>query len=242
MKIPDRIIRLAIAMSIIGIVAAQVPTRLSVATAATRQEGGGGNNEGGGNDEGPVQTAQDGYPSNAVLTTRNIILAGALAATAGGAVGAGAGGSIRGAVLSSAGVYDITLQHPNEFDIIAKIIRNAEMVNTYRASEKTTVFWPTNEAIVRSLGADAAAALQKSPNQAQAKQFLQSLTVMGSYSLSDLKAAAGKKQALQTVAGQSIVLTMSGDKLLANGVELIGTEYAASNGSVLVANGVISKE
>ena len=231
MKIPDRVIRLSVAAALIGIVAAQIPTRLSVATAATsRQEGG------------PIQTARDGYPNNAVFTTKNLIFAGALAAAAGGAVGAGAGGSIRGAVLSSASIYDVTTQHPNEFDLIVKIIRNAEQVNTYRAGDKTTVFWPTNEALTKALGADGVAALQKTANQAQAKQLLQSLTVSGSYNLDSLKAAARGKQSLQTLAGQAIVLTMSGEKLLANGVEVINTEYPAINGYVLMTNGVVSKD
>ena len=29
-------------------------------------------------------------------------------------------------MLSSASIYDVTTQHPNEFDLIVKIIRNAE--------------------------------------------------------------------------------------------------------------------
>lgn len=248
MKIQDRFVRFAVAlidlrlvvaMTIIAVVAMLVPSRSSIAEAASvapAEEvkfstalalddctGGTGVNRG-----------------STLLTTKDPIFVAALVTTVGGALGAGAGGSIRGAVLRAAPVYDVTTQNSAEFDLIAKIIRNAEQVNTYRANEQTTVFWPNNESLVRALGAGRVEALQQTANQAQAKQFLLSLTVPGSYNLEALKAAVRSAQVLRSATGQSVSLTMSGDKLFANGVEMVNSEYPATNGYVLVARGLIS--
>lgn len=229
MSLNNRYIRLAAAVAIIGIVMTQVPMKSGIAQ------------------------AQDGYPdqngglfslrgSNGVVLGAILVGAGGAVLTAGGSAAAVASGGGAIAILRSEPIYDVTNRKPTEFEQIAKIIRNAERVGDYRQGSKYTVFWPTNEALTRTLGEARVKALQRIENQSAAQALLAGLTVKGSYNLAALRDAAKTKKVLETVDGQGVALTVEGDKLFANGVEILSTEYPASNGWVLAANGVIFRE
>ena len=226
MSLSNRYILLAAALAIVGIVITQVPMKSGIAQ------------------------AQDGYPDkngglfslkggNGVVLGTILVGAGGAVATAGGA--AAAGGGVIG-ILRNEPIYDVTNRKPMEFELIAKIIRNAERVGDYRQSGKYTVFWPTNEALTRVLGEERVKALQRIENQTQAQALLAGLTVKGNYNIASLQEAAKAKKALETLDGQPILLTKEGEKLFVNGVEVLGTEYPASNGWVLTTDGVIFKE
>lgn len=229
MKFQNRFVRLGAALAIIGIVISQIPIKSTIAQAA------------------------DGYNDN----TRGLfslkggggLLAGGVlvgvgygALTKAGAGAAVGGGSGAGAILGNEPIYDVTNRKPEQFELISKIIRNGERVEDYRKNGQYTAFWPTNEAILRVLGAQRVKALQETANQAQAKEFLAGITVKGSYNLAALEEAAKSKKVLETVSGQSVSITKVGEKLFANGIEVLSTEYPASNGWVLATNGMISKD
>lgn len=229
MKFHNRFIRLATAVGIVGIVATQVPTRSSVALAA------------------------DGYPDTrpgfSLKGGGGVVLGGILVAAGAGAFGqaagaavGGAAGVVKGAGIGAAPIYDVVNNHPDEFDALAKIIRNGEQVQDYRNPGQYTLFAPTTTSLVKALGADRVNALQQTANEDQAKKFLASITVKGSYNIDALRDAARTGKILESLTGQSIVLKLEGDKLFANGVELVGSENPATNGWVIASNGIVATD
>ena len=78
--------------------------------------------------------------------------------------------------------------------------------------------------------------------QAEAKKLLFSITVKGSYNLAALRDAANTGKILDTLSGQTVSLRMDGNKLMANGVEVLNNEAPASNGWVIATNGLVNKE
>lgn len=223
----SRVFRMVSALTIVGIVASQVPSRSAVSLAA------------------------DGYPeSNALLqqSLQNVIVGGFVVGgiysiTKGSSVGsvfggsAGSGGGIGG---GSKPIYDLT-KSKDEFSSIARIISNAGEIEMYRTDE-FTVFWPTNDALTTALGQSKVDQLEQAANKSEAITFLERITVKGKYSLRRLTDLANAGSTLKTVSGDSIELTITNGKLTANGVEVLGSEYPTSNGWVLVANGLVVTE
>ena len=226
MKLKNRFIRIAAAFAIVGIVALQIPARPSVSLAADGYKDTGG---------GLLSfKGAGGVAAGAVLV-------GAAYSAIVNAGKSAAGGTIKGAIApGTASIAEVT-DSKDEFSEIAKILNNSGSQDSYR-SEAITVFWPTNEALTKALGASGVSALQAAANSAQAKTFLASLTVAGKYNIQRLNDAAGQGKVLATLSGGSIVLKSEGGKLTANGVEIIGTETAASNGWIIATNGVVAKD
>jgi len=224
MKFQNRFIRLAAAMGIVGVIATQIPTRSSIAFAGDGYP-----------DKNPGLKGGGGVVLGGILVAAG---SGALGQAAGGAVGAAAGAASR-AGIGAAPIYDVVDSHPDEYSALAKIMRNGQQVQGYRAPSQQTLFAPTNTALVKALGAARVEALQQAANQDQAKQFLASITVKGSYNLDALRDAARSGKILESLSGQSVVLKLEGDKLFANGVELIGSENPATNGWVIATNGIV---
>lgn len=228
MKLKNRFIRLATAFAIVGVIASQIPSRPSVSLAA------------------------DGYidPGTGVLSLKGAggVAAGAVlvGAVYGAVVNAGksAGGAVKGAVVAGGGspIYDVTAGKASEFSDIASIIRNAGEVENYRKNGAYTVFWPTNEALVKALGQGRVDVLKSAAATSQAKAFLATITVSGSYNLGRLKDSATRGTTLKTLSGDSVVLVDNAGKLTANGVEVLDVEYPATNGWVLATNGIIVTE
>jgi uncharacterized surface protein with fasciclin (FAS1) repeats len=225
MKLKNRFIRMAAAFAIVGIVALQIPARPSVSLAADSYVDSGGG----------LLSGAGGVAAGAVI----------VGAAYGAIVNAGkatAGGTIRGGATpgAAAPIYDVT-DGREEFSEIAKIIRIAGAVEPYR-TETYTVFWPTNETLNKTVGASRVTSLQQVANSAQAKTFLSSITVAGSYNLQRLQDAAGQGKRLSTLTGATITLKSDGEKLTANGIELQETEYPASNGWILTADGIVAQD
>lgn len=232
MKFQNRFVRLAAALAIVGIVVAQIPMRSTIAQAA----------DGYGDSKGGLISLEGG--SGIVLGGAVMSLVYGTVAKSGAAVamGTSGGGTSLVAVLRSEPIYDLTDQKPEQFELVAKIIRNGQRVEDYRQNGKYTVFWPTNETLTRALGAERVKALQLAANQQKAKEFLASITVRGSYNLEALEDAAKCNKMLETLGGQTIVLTKEGETLRANGTTVLSTEYPASNGWVLATEGVVSSD
>jgi len=223
----SRVFRMVSALTIVGIVASQVPSRSAVSLAA------------------------DGYPeSNALLQQSlvNVLVGGlvvggaasVIKGSSGGGVFGGSGGSGGGIAGGSKPIYDLT-KSKDEFSSIARIISNAGEIEMYRTDE-FTVFWPTNDALTTALGQSKVDQLEQAANKSEAITFLERITVKGKYSLRRLTDLANAGSTLKTVSGDSIELTITNGKLTANGVEILGSEYPTSNGWVLVANGLVVTE
>ena len=210
------------ALTIVGIVASQVPSRSAVSLAA------------------------DGYPeSNALLQQSlvNVLVGGLVVGGAASVIKGSSGGGVFGGGGMSGGskpIYDLT-KSKDDFSIVASIINNAGETEMYRTGEYT-VFWPTDDAITKDLGADGVKKLQQVANKNEAIEFLNRITVKGKINLSKLKEMAESGTALEPIAGDPILPKIVNGKLTVNGVEMLGAEYPSTNGWVLVANGVVNKE
>jgi hypothetical protein len=106
-------------------------------------------------------------------------------------------------------------------------------------SEGYTVFAPTNESLVKALGAEKVAALQSPGQREMAKAFVLGLTVAKRYRIQDLKDIASQSKSASSLSGDVINLKVEEGKVKANSAELL-SEYAASNGYILTTNGVAS--
>ncbi|MBB6050672.1 fasciclin domain-containing protein [Armatimonas rosea] len=148
-------------------------------------------------------------------------------------------GSVR---TGSASLWGLTQSKPDEFGALIKILRNTGETETYQSSGPYTVFWPTDAALTKALGAERVAALQSPAGQQDARHFIASLTVSGSYSLQRLRALATEGKTLTTLTGDEVVLKLEGNTLTANGVALLQSEYPAQNGFVLVTEGIVARE
>ena len=82
--------------------------------------------------------------------------------------------------------------------------------------------------------------LQQSAQQEMAKAFILGLTLSGRYSINRLNTTATRSKSVFSISGDTINLKASGGKLMANTAEVLSTEYPASNGMVLITNGVVS--
>ncbi|WP_309721995.1 fasciclin domain-containing protein [Armatimonas sp.] len=223
----SRVFRIVSALTIVGIVASQIPSRSSVSLAA------------------------DGYPeSNGLLQSSltNVLVGGFVVGglysvikpgTCGGGVfgGGGGGGGLLG---GNKPIFDLTKSN-DDFTDIASIINNAGEIEMYRTKE-LTVFWPTNDALKNDVGEGEVLRLQQAGNKQPAIEFLNRITVEGKYSLSTLTTMAKSGGSLKTISGDTIELKITNGKLTANGVEMLGAEYPTSNGWVLAAKGVVVKE
>jgi uncharacterized surface protein with fasciclin (FAS1) repeats len=156
-----------------------------------------------------------------------------------------AGGIRRGGGAGSPGsasLWGLTQSKSDEFGALIKILRNTDETETYQNSGPYTVFWPTDAALTKALGAERVAVLQSAAGQQDARHLIASLTVSGSYSLQRLRALATEGKTLTTLTGDVIVLALDGNTLTANGVALLQSEYPAQNGFVLVTEGIVARE
>lgn len=224
MKLKNRFIRMAMAFAIVGVVASQIPARPSVSLAA------------------------DGYedPGNGLLSLKGaggVAVGGVLVGAAYGAIvnaGKTAGGAtIKGAAVSGTASIAEIIDKKDEFSEVSKLIKNSGTTDKY-TSGSYTVFAPTNESLTKALGANKLNALGQAASSSEAKSLLDSITVEGSYSLQRLKDAANQGKTLTTLSNAPLVPKVEGDKVTLNGVEVLSSEYPASNGWVIPTNGLVS--
>jgi uncharacterized surface protein with fasciclin (FAS1) repeats len=144
--------------------------------------------------------------------------------------------------LDSSSLWKVTQSKPDEFGALIKILRNTDETETYQKSGPYTVFWPTEAALSKALGAERVALLQSAAGQQDARHFIASLTVSGSFSLQRLRALATEGKTLTTLTRERIVLKLEGDRLAANGITLLQSEYPAHNGFIIVTEGIVARE
>lgn len=232
-----RFVRLTFALALCGIIASQLPMNPSVALA-----GDGYVTQGGGflslRGEEAVKTATI---AGAAIGAVGVMTAGGGASAAAAAAGAGAGVTGVAAGVRSGSVYDVVQSLPSEFSELTKILESAQQVTSLREGGPYTFFLPSNTALEKELGREKIQRLQSPVGQADAVALLNGMLVKGSYSLSRLESLASSGGSLKTLSGETITLTKAGEKLLANGVELVGNEFPAVNGFVLVTPGLVVK-
>ena len=251
MKLKNRYIRIASALAIVGLVASQIPSRPSVSLAANNYTSDPGT--------GVVNTkAATGIAFGAVVVSAIYTgLAG------GGANAAADAGKELAGVPGEKDIPQVIASQP-QLTITSKILSNAgdtglsrktvasasdlgvagvvsKAIGAKEAKEDGyTVFAPTDESLVRVLGAEKVELLQQPAQKEMAKAFVLGQTLAGRYNVNRLNATASLSKSVFALSGDSVNLKASGGKLMANTAEVLSTEYPASNGMVLITNGVVS--
>lgn len=206
----QRLTRLLFALAICGAIASQLPAKSGTVL------------------------AEDGYPSaiksGDVLKT--VLFTGV--AQSGAAMMAGKEASFLG--LGSTPIYDVYRNHGEQYSEVVKIIHAAELTTFYRESVSHTVLLPNNQALLAALGKDALEALQRPANKARAAAFLRARTLQGSYSFSRLMQLARAHGSVTTVDERTLSLRQEGDRLWIGKVEVLASEYPATNGFILETN------
>jgi Fasciclin domain len=239
MKLKNRYIHIASALAIAGLVASQIPSQPSISLAANGYDSGSSTN-----------TAVLAVGGLGVLSS----FAGGAAAGAGGGAGAGAG------MIPGSGQKPITLllssiDSVSEFsgivsnsgvDLNISVALGIAGVTTQPIGTKElkaegyTILAPTNDSLIKALGAEKVALMKQPAGRALAKAFVSGLIVAGRFNVAGLKDVASLSKSLFSLGGDSISLKVDGGKLMANTAEVLATEYAASNGWILVTNGVVN--
>lgn len=221
----DRLTRFAFALAVCGAIASQVPTRSGVVL------------------------AQDGYPESAggLLDIQGKNTVGAVVLTGLGAGAARSLGGIRHGSLGSTPIYDVYRNHMDESDSdrfveVVRLIDNADLENFYRESTPHTVLLPNDSNLVKVLGRESLSALQSRNKQDEARAFLRARTLDGSYSYGRLLELAKLHSNLKTLDGHTLSLHLEGERLFIGKVEVLATEYPASNGFVLVTDSLLTFE
>lgn len=219
-----RFLSLALALSLVGYFVAQEPISVADAYPPYDESANGSGYQ-------RVQTA--GYVAGGYVVYRTITGTGfgSLARRGSTQVGGGNGS-----------LYELIQSKPDEFRALTQILRNTSEADTYQSRGPYTVFWPTDAALTRALGAERVALLQRPAGQQAARHLIASLTVPGSYSLERLRALATSGTGLTTLTGEAVELKLDGNTLTANGVAILQTEYPARNGFLLTADGLIVPE
>lgn len=216
----DRLVRFAFALALGGAIASLVPTRSGVVL------------------------AKDGYPQTAggIFDVNGTNGVGAVVLTGLGAGAARSLGGLRHGALASTPIYDVYRNHMDDFTEVVRLIDNADLENFYRESSPHTVLLPNDSQLVKSLGREALRALQSQPKQEEARAFLRARTLNGSYSFSRLVELAKLNANLTTLDGHTLPLHLEGERLFIGKVEVLSSEYPASNGFILVTDSLLTFE
>ncbi|WP_309721991.1 fasciclin domain-containing protein [Armatimonas sp.] len=215
MNFKNRIFRMASALTIVGIIAAQIPTRSSVSLAA---------------DDGCPKSNNNG--GAIALGAAGVFLLAKNAPRIGS-------GSMKTniALGGNSPIAMITRDH-SEFKLIGRILNNSGLFEKY-SQGSYTVFWPTDEALLKALGQAEVDRLTSAAGVADAVTLLNRLTVAEDrLSISKLKDRANANGFVTTISNESLSLKLEGDKLTVNGVPVI-SEFPANNGFIVSTNGLL---
>ncbi len=255
LKLKNRYLPIASALAITGLVVSQIPTPSSISSAA--------------NSVSLVANAYPEGDSNnntAPLVVGGLGVISSIAGGAGGAAAGGAGGASGGVIPPGGGgaSMTVTLQSILEVSDFYAIYQMAGLdfeviynggggvalgmagVTTQHVGTKElqakgyTLLAPTNDSLIKALGAEKVALMKQPAGKALAKAFVSGLIIPRRFNFSELKDAGSLSKSLLSVGGDSISLKVDGGKLMANTAEVLATEYAAKNGSILVTNGVVN--
>lgn len=116
-------------------------------------------------------------------------------------------------------------------------VSTADLVKTLQGAGPFTVFAPTDAAF-KKLGTDQVQALLEPAQRDQLKKILTYHVVPGALTVAEL--TDGQK--LKTVAGETLVVKVDGDKVTVGGATVVKPDIEASNGIVHVIDGVLTPE
>jgi uncharacterized surface protein with fasciclin (FAS1) repeats len=254
MKYRDRIIRVIAALAVAGIIAVQIPTGGGTAQASLPIPG-------------TPNLPADGYVTKDTdnsgkflgikgLTNRNAITGFALglvgyglystvletrsvgSTAAAGALGAGAKSGLKGLLMAGDAtkpIYDVADGIPTDFSELIKLVKDGNMVMTLRENGPYTFFAPNNLGLGQ-LAPDQILRLRKPENKASLTRLIQFHTVKGRYKISDLLNMKDGSS-LETLAGESVIVTNKDGILKINGVAVVMNDIAASNGWIHAIEG-----
>lgn len=227
------------ALAIAGLVASQIPNRPSVAVADTYPT------------PTPEPPRSNSDAEQLAMRAGGLVLLAGFANAGAGGVGGGSGGlplggeediaSLLRTLARLLGISDFSAIYANsglqtvsaEKDLGLSGLPGRN-IGTAEAQVARTIFAPTNESLSAALGAERVAQLKQPSNQSQARAFVESLTFQGRYNISRVKNLAARRQPL---------LLLSGDALTPNigWGELMLSEHPATDGIVIVTNGVFNQ-
>jgi uncharacterized surface protein with fasciclin (FAS1) repeats len=229
-----RIVRLAIALTIAGAIATQIPPDAGTAIA---RDGYGGRS-GSGNRE-AIQIAVAGLVAYGIYATATApagAAAGAAAAGAAGGAGAGAG-AVPPVVAANAATKPIwdTLNESDDMKQFANAADQAGLKDELNSPGPYTAFIPNNAAFA-AFDSGKLADLQKPENKAQLAALLNNHVIAGKYTIDQLKMEAGAAgpagKQYKTLAGGTVTITYNNSVLQIDGVTIVETDIAASNGVI----------
>jgi len=234
MKIRDRFIRFAVAISIAGMISAQIP---SSGVSALAQDGYNTTNDDNSGDflgidgvsnRDVIQTSVFGLVGYGVYSTVFRGAGGGGGGAVGGGAAAGGGGSNLPLIAgdSTKSLFDVASGLPDNFSTLSDAARQAGD-DTLREDGPFTVFGPTNEAFAK-LPEVQLQDLMRAENKAQLKGILDYHVVRGRYTIADLKKMEEGRQLL-TVSGKTLTITNVGG-LKVNGIPVVEQDIEASNG------------
>ena len=124
-----------------------------------------------------------------------------------------------------------------QFNTLVKAVQAADLVETLQGEGPFTVFAPTDDAF-EALPSGSLDRLLKPESQEMLKTVLLYHVVSGENKAADI--TQNEESEIETVAGQSIKVTVDGENVLLNGtVKVIKTDIAADNGIIHVIDGVL---
>jgi uncharacterized surface protein with fasciclin (FAS1) repeats len=251
MNFKSRTVRFAAALTLAGIISAQIPMHGGSAIAAdgytNTVDDNSGNFLGINNlsNKDVITGVTFGLVAYAVATTlRDAKSAAAASSAAGGssAGGAAGGGAAPGGTQlpvvagdSNKPIYDVAASNSADFSGVKGLIDQTDLPEALRTEGPFTFFAPTNAAVG---GVPAATLSALSGDKAKLKAFLQKHVVVGRYTIDDLKAFPEGK-ALLTLSGETVTISKAGGTLKINGVPIVENDIAASNGWIHPISGVI---
>ena len=135
--------------------------------------------------------------------------------------------------MSSAKTIAENIIADTSYTILAEALKSTDLLETLGKPGPFTLFTPANNAF-KKLPQGMLDGLIKN-RKTDLANILSYHIVAGSIKTRDMK--DGEK--LKTLAGEELIVTVRGDKLLINGINVISTDIEASNGIIYVTDGVL---
>lgn len=212
----NRFVRLAAALAVAGVVAAQIPAGSGVAFAD--------------NYEPPVGA---GSASDVLVTSGVALAAYGIISTS---VGSGGSGPLLAGPALGQPIGDLGGFSGGQFTTLQNLIDKAGLREFLRSSGPYTFLAPNNSAI-DELPASTVADLLNPANKEQLANLLRKHVIKGRYTINDLKQLPDGTP-LETVDGRTVVVTNTGG-LKIDGVPVTGQDIAANNGWIHPMQGVL---
>ncbi|MDX1933058.1 MAG: fasciclin domain-containing protein [Capsulimonadales bacterium] len=233
MELKNRIIRFAVALTIAGAIATQIPMNGGIALARDGYGGRSGSGSTGRNIIRGVAAIAVGYGLYSTATAPAVSGGGGGASGGGGSVPAGTPTNNNNNQDSTESLWDV-LNGRDDLNKFAQYADLAGLKEELRQPGEFTAFIPNNAAFA-DLGDAKIQELSKPENKAMLAQLLGNHIIKGKYTIDQLKSevkglSAGKEY--PTINGKTVTVKMAGDVLTINDVRIIETDIPASNAGI----------